>query len=1386
MFFKISYNKKGIGYNVRSRILITYPIVFTIIISFLFYILNSSTDEIKYNLRVFNMQIQTIINDTFNDISKELEFHTKHIDIKNLNNDLVDFDGNFIKKIKAYYILNPKSEIVYQYKTQDAYEILTFDMPWIDSVSEKNKFTLSSFAFKEHRPKAIFVAHYIKNGYKILVEIDVDYIINKIKNVENKNHQAAYLVDYSGNYITSLVPSSNFDTYEKMQSVSNIDEYFVKNDVIDFSYLRMSAKLISYNDMARVFVATYTPKYEIIAFELFILIFGILLFLVYAGLTISNIIFARKYVKQPLQDIAKYIKDRDFKPNLGFISEYEFIFKTLEKLYGDIKNQRDQFQDYKARFGYIFEQSPLIILTYDAYDGKIVDASKEALEFYGYDYSEIMDLSINDIVVTKFSENVFDMRKTFEGRIDNINISHMLKNGQIRDVAMTNSLINVNNRRYIFSIITDITQKELIRENESSLVKYRNMFNQAIIVSHKDDIFKIKHATKNIERLFGIEYAQILQKDIDIRDYVSSLDRIGFVNEVELGKRFFNMAKTTKDNLAIIVRLKTPNVNNAYYKVNVKFLKNEIGEFDGVVYNMLEYSEQKAISDKHECELKYVKNIIWASNSIPFEFDFDSQTIKTDGEFSKILGIDIASDIIIDHARMKRFLGDKFLNFEKFFEDLKVTDGFYEGDIKILSKKNKLIWINVKAKNTSIMPNGDIKTISGVFTEVTDKKIAFAYQELASRLFSYSKDCIAIFDHNWKFIDANDNFCKDIGYSLSELLGFSIHIIDSKLSDSNEYEQITETAIKNGNWCGKIWNKRKNGEDRLMFLNVSAVSDMKDGVIYYVAIFSEIGEIRTTQDYLEHIAYHDPLTKLPNRFLFNQKIAEALKSPKDGKSVAIAYLDMDGFKSINDTYGHKAGDKFLTEISSKIDALFPERDMFARIGGDEFVAIIMYENVGEVHEIAENMLRIACSSVDYEGARLSISASIGVSIHSSQNQISPEDMLEQADWAMYQAKLSGKSRYYVFDASKDKNLKNQYEDNNKILLALENNEFFMEYQPEINIKTNEIISYEALIRWNKDGLIVYPNDFLSLIKQKDVVDNIALFSVTSALKAQSVWQKAGKNASVCVNISIEQLCSNYFYSGFKDFVLKNNNVNPKALLIEIIDANSVDNLSSAGKFLQRYKKFGVSFILDDFASKTSSFETLELLPVDKIKVDKNICTYMFFNKKAFAAVRMIKSISDMFKMAPTIKNLKDLNTLNVLIGLGFNNFQGNFFSKSMSLDEVLKYEFKGINGININYHVSDEEFKKLSEFITLKEYAQNIIEFFSSKDNEDDIDSFEGLKSEILPKLQDFKYLEYTIISDKLEKALNSHDKIEALALARAANMICAEKLNIIQKEIHV
>jgi diguanylate cyclase (GGDEF)-like protein len=313
--------------------------------------------------------------------------------------------------------------------------------------------------------------------------------------------------------------------------------------------------------------------------------------------------------------------------------------------------------------------------------------------------------------------------------------------------------------------------------------------------------------------------------------------------------------------------------------------------------------------------------------------------------------------------------------------------------------------------------------------------------------------------------------------SRKEAIGQNPRILKSGRQSDDYYVRMWNTLKEHGYWSSELWNRRKNGDIYPEMQSISTVRDVFGQVMHYVSMFTDITNLKAHQQELEHSAHHDVLTGLPNRTLLANKLTLALKqSQRHNKLLAVAYIDLDGFKIINDTYGHSTGDQFLIDISKKFEHSLRAGDFLARIGGDEFIAVLSdLDKQSDFEPVLQRILAAASEKIICNDNILKVSASIGVTLY-PQNGTDPDLLLRQADQAMYIAKDAGKGCYRFFDIDSSEEDRTRRESIGHIRKGFDKKEFVVCYQPKVNMKTNEVVGAEALIRWKHPQKGLLPPD----------------------------------------------------------------------------------------------------------------------------------------------------------------------------------------------------------------------------------------------------------------------------------------------------------------------
>ncbi len=571
--------------------------------------------------------------------------------------------------------------------------------------------------------------------------------------------------------------------------------------------------------------------------------------------------------------------------------------------------------------------------------------------------------------------------------------------------------------------------------------------------------------------------------------------------------------------------------------------------------------------------------------------------------------------------------------------------------------------------------------------------------KLASSVFATASEGITISDIGGAILDVNAAFTEVTGYTREEVLGKNPRLLQSGRHDAQFYKNMWRSIGETGKWQGEIWNRRKNGEIYPEWLNITAGTVLQGAqkkVTHYVATFSDITQRKNNEAEIYQLAFFDPLTNLPNRRLLLDRLRHILAARDTNAGHAtLLFIDIDNFKTLNDIKGHDVGDLLLVEIARRLLASAREGDTVARLGGDEFV--VMLEGLSpepdhaasQAKAAGEKILQSLNSPYHLKDFEYHSSCSIGISLFSQ--DISADELLKQADTAMYEAKAAGRNALRFFDPAMQAALEARATLEAELRQALAQQEFVLHYQIQVNAD-NTPIGAEALLRWNhpQRGL-VFPDTFISLAEETGLIQPIGQWVLESACAQLKAWEADvdKRFLLLAVNVSARQFGAEEFVSQVESQLFSSGIV-PSRLKLEITESMLLNNIELDISIMRQLKALGVSFSIDDFGTGYSSLQYLKRLPLDQIKIDQSFVRELATNSSDKAIVRTIIAMAKSMDLDVIAEGVETEEQRQLLLSAGCTNFQGYLFSRPVPIGQFEELLIQG-SGVRVTYKVPSQD-----------------------------------------------------------------------------------------------
>ncbi|MBW6453816.1 MAG: EAL domain-containing protein, partial [Methyloprofundus sp.] len=601
--------------------------------------------------------------------------------------------------------------------------------------------------------------------------------------------------------------------------------------------------------------------------------------------------------------------------------------------------------------------------------------------------------------------------------------------------------------------------------------------------------------------------------------------------------------------------------------------------------------------------------------------------------------------------------------------------------VPILANKLPYAILNVYSKEKDFFDADVIALMAELSVDLSFALDSYAHEaaraiaekqlELSAKVFSQSQEAILITDKNNIIISVNSAFTKVTGYQEQEVLGKNPNFLSSGQQDQAFYQALWKTLQKQDYWQGELCNRHKDGTLYPEWLTISVVRDDTGDVAHHIAIFTDISAHKATEKQIEHLAYYDALTDLPNRTLVTSRVDyELTLAKRHQKSFALLFIDLDHFKNINDSLGHSIGDQVLIAVAQRLLACVRDEDTVSRLGGDEFNILLIDSNEHGAAIVANKIIAALAKPIIYQGYQLHITPSIGISLYPD-NGDSYELLSQNADTALYQAKDKGRNQYQFFTKAMQEKTQRRMAIESDLRSALLRNELMVYFQPQVSTQTGEIIGAEALLRWlHPQWGMVSPAEFIPIAEDCGLILPIGDWVLKQSIAQAKRWHEASFPITIAVNLSLVQFKDNGLLANVQQ-TLEDYHFPAQHLELELTESIAMQSVELAIDITQQLTQLGIKLSIDDFGTGFSSLNYLQKFSLHKLKIDQSFTRNMVSNKDSENIVDAIISLAKSLNLTTIAEGVETEQQLAMFKAKECDEIQGYYFSKPIPADEFM-------------------------------------------------------------------------------------------------------------------
>jgi diguanylate cyclase (GGDEF)-like protein/PAS domain S-box-containing protein len=817
----------------------------------------------------------------------------------------------------------------------------------------------------------------------------------------------------------------------------------------------------------------------------------------------------------------------------------------------------------------------------------------------------------------------------------------------------------------IYGLLTDVSQ---YKETEMNLDQSRKRFSE-IALATSDWVWEVDaqgvytYVSDRVEEFLGYKASEVIGKtpfDTMPQDEVEKI--------AEAFGAIVSKQEPFKD-------LENRNIHKDGHEVVLQTsgfpIFDHKGDFIGYRGADRDITEIKHLINSLQSNQSLLKEAQRIANIGHWELDLVNNVLSWSDEVYRIFGLQPQEFGATYEAFLEHIHPDDRDMVNEAYSDSLESKSSYNIIHRVITKQKELKYVEERCEHT-LNSNQEVEKSIGTVLDITEKVLKDKEIYLHSQVFNYSTDSIIITDQDNKIISCNNGFTDLTGFTQEDAVGQNPRLLSSGWGDKEFYQKMWSDITQKGIWQGEIWDRKKDGELYIAKQTIVCVKNKKGEIENFIAVGHDITDQKEHEKEITKLSNYDFLTKLPNRKLFKEEVSSYIKSSHYNDSTfAILFLDLDNFKWVNDTLGHKVGDDVLVYAANEISKLIDEDTILARLGGDEFILLQPYHDLLEVSILAKSIITRFEETFEVKGHSINVGWSIGVALF-PENGESFDDLLKNSDIAMYQAKSSGKNNVQFFTNSMNEEAQQKLLLDTRLKEAIKKESFYLVYQPKVTCKTKEVVGAEALIRWEDEELgFVPPDQFIMLAEENGLILNIGSWVVEEAFKDIKKLVELGfRDQKVAINLSVQQLEQTTFIEEIKKLLSKYS-LESKNIEFEVTESALMSNIEDVSEAIKALKEMGITIAIDDFGTGYSSLSYLNKLPFDTLKIDREFVWDL--KEDGNIITEAILALSKTMNFKTVAEGVETKEQAKILNSYGCTLSQGYLFSKPIVFEEYVNF-----------------------------------------------------------------------------------------------------------------